>query len=299
MGKRQKFKQENLFPFHNPLKEEFSNEFFQTIPEQPGIYIMKDKEGNILYVGKSKNLQQRLRSYRYAQPTSISKKVLKIISQVREISWEPLKSEKEALLRENNLLRKHRPEYNHVNTRPETYYYVIFSQKKNNLTLSLTMVEKSLGSNDVYGCFKGFGRVYRGLGSLMRILWMLNHLDQDIMQIPMKLMQRKPPEHFTFSYAEYLKKKNKKRFTYLIKRYLKGTSDLLIHETGRMIKDSIETDNHFIKKLIEIDLNELEDFYRKGPNTNYKMHRFFDLPSHIIAQDKLDDLLVSYLHRKN
>jgi len=298
MSKRQKTKQENLFPFHNPLKEEFSNEFFRTIPEQPGIYILKDKEGKILYVGKSKNLQQRLRSYRYAQPATISKKVLKIISQVREISWETLKSEEEALLRESDLLRKHRPEYNHVNTRPETYYYVLFSQKKDSISITLTMDEKKLKGDDIYGCFKGFGRVYRGLGSLMRLLWILNHLDQDIMQIPMKLMQRKPPEQFTFTFAEYLNKK-KKRFTYLIKRYLKGTSDLLIHETGKKIKGSIETDNHFIKKLIEIDLSELEDFYRKGPNTNYKMYRFFDLSSHIIAQDKLDDLLVSYLHRKN
>lgn len=299
MSKRNKHKQEDLFPFHNPLKEKFDTDFFRQIPKEPGVYIMKGKNGEILYVGKSKNLQQRLRSYRYVKPGNVSKKVLKIITKVKDITWEKSDSEEAALLHENKLLRKHRPEFNQVNTQPETYFFITLTMKDESLLFNLTMDPSDINHDFLYGSFKGFNRVYRGYGSLIRLLWAVRHIDDDLMQIPMKLMHRKPPEKYSFHFDNDFSGEQRKRYVYLIKRYLKGTSRLLINKLKKNIYQGLDTDNHFIKKLIELDLNELDEFYENCSHKNYKIYRQFDLNSPVIAQDRLDDLVVSYRHSKN
>ncbi|HKJ31647.1 MAG TPA: GIY-YIG nuclease family protein [Balneolales bacterium] len=301
MGKRQQSKQTDLFNFINPLKERFDNDFFKNIPKEPGIYIMRDEHGKILYVGKSKNLQQRLRSYRYAKPGNISKKVLKIIFQIRDISWESCESEEQALLRENELLRKHRPEFNQVNTRPETYFFIVLEEKSDSIIFRLIMENtvKTTNSTFIYGSFKGFGKVFRGYGSLLRLLWIASHIDHDLMQIPMKLMPRKPPEKYHFSFTGTCIENQKDRYIYLIKRYLKGTSRKLAEELGDHIHQYLDTENHFIEKLIEIDIDALSDFYETGPYKNYQMFKEFDLNSHVIPQNRLDDLIVRYNHSGN
>ena len=60
--------QQWLFAPAKPLVERLGKKFFRKIPARPGVYKMHDSTGNLLYVGKAKNLRQRLRSYRVANP---------------------------------------------------------------------------------------------------------------------------------------------------------------------------------------------------------------------------------------
>jgi hypothetical protein len=57
-----------LIPDPKPLDERLGQKFFRKAPKRPGVYLMRDAEDNVLYVGKAKNLQQRLRNYRIANP---------------------------------------------------------------------------------------------------------------------------------------------------------------------------------------------------------------------------------------
>ena len=60
--------QQRSFAPPQPLVERLGKEFFREDPPVPGVYLMRDATGHVLYVGKAKNLRQRLRSYRVANP---------------------------------------------------------------------------------------------------------------------------------------------------------------------------------------------------------------------------------------
>jgi excinuclease ABC subunit C len=79
-------------------------------PESPGCYLMKDTVGEILYIGKSKNLRSRLRSY--FQQEHSRKKIRLLVSQIATIEVILVNNEAESLLLENNLIKIHKPAYN-------------------------------------------------------------------------------------------------------------------------------------------------------------------------------------------
>ncbi len=83
-----------------------------SIPKLPGVYIFKDKDDNILYIGKAKNLKKRVNSYFQNNLKSI--KTLKLSSQIENIEYLVTHSEKEALILEANLIKKYKPRYNNL-----------------------------------------------------------------------------------------------------------------------------------------------------------------------------------------
>src|SRR5690606_17446776 len=81
------------------------------LPTKPGIYMMKNAEGKVIYVGKARSLRQRVRSY--FQPSSnLSPRIARMVEQVANIEIITTKSEVEALALECNLIKEHRPKYN-------------------------------------------------------------------------------------------------------------------------------------------------------------------------------------------
>ncbi|MCX7834352.1 MAG: exonuclease domain-containing protein [Ignavibacteria bacterium] len=81
------------------------------IPEEPGVYFMKNKSGEILYIGKAKNLKDRISSY-FHHHTQISPKIRKLLSSVYSVEYELTNSELSALILESKLIKKHKPKYN-------------------------------------------------------------------------------------------------------------------------------------------------------------------------------------------
>ncbi len=80
-------------------------------PSQPGVYIMKDEKGRVLYVGKAKHLKNRIKNY-FATSGDGRAMVPFLIAEIEEIDTIVVPSEKEALLLENTLIKKHQPKYN-------------------------------------------------------------------------------------------------------------------------------------------------------------------------------------------
>ncbi len=81
------------------------------VPDNPGVYLMLDKDGNIIYVGKAKNLKNRLRSY-FFNLSNRTAKVMAMLEHVEDFRYIICASEVDALLTENNLIKKHSPRYN-------------------------------------------------------------------------------------------------------------------------------------------------------------------------------------------
>ena len=105
-------------------KEEIStNEYLRGIvlnlPESPGIYQYLNAEGTIIYVGKAKNLKRRVSSYFNREHPNGKTRVL--VSKIADIRYIVVKTEEDALLLENNLIKKYRPRYNVMLKDDKTY----------------------------------------------------------------------------------------------------------------------------------------------------------------------------------
>lgn len=93
----------------------------ELLPDKPGCYIMKDETGAILYVGKAKVLKNRVRSYFHGAHDT---KTTRLVSHIRDFEFIVTDSEKEALLLEINLIKKHRPPYNIMFMDDKSYPYI-------------------------------------------------------------------------------------------------------------------------------------------------------------------------------
>src|SRR3990167_6708707 len=83
-------------------------------PTRPGVYLMKDARAVVLYVGKANNLRARVRSYFHSQKKSDRYQIRFLMSRVADIEYLVTDTEKEALLLEHTLIKRHRPRYNIV-----------------------------------------------------------------------------------------------------------------------------------------------------------------------------------------
>lgn len=102
-------------------KEKFREELSR-VPEKPGVYIMHDETDKILYVGKAIVLKNRLKSYFADIPHSA--RITSMISQISRFEYIVCGSEMEALLLENNLIKKHKPKYNVLLKDDKGYPYI-------------------------------------------------------------------------------------------------------------------------------------------------------------------------------
>jgi excinuclease ABC subunit C len=89
----------------------FDPQKINLFPKQPGVYLMKDREGEILYVGKAKNLRQRVKQY-FVAGRDGRLMVPYLVPKIAHIDTIVVSSEKEALILENNLIKQHKPRYN-------------------------------------------------------------------------------------------------------------------------------------------------------------------------------------------
>ncbi len=81
------------------------------LPTKPGCYLMKDKAGRVIYVGKAVNLRARVRSY-FHESAGHSRKTAEMVTKIADIEWIVVGSELEALILEMTLIKEHRPKYN-------------------------------------------------------------------------------------------------------------------------------------------------------------------------------------------
>lgn len=82
-----------------------------SLPTRPGCYLMKDEQGEVIYVGKAINLRNRVRSYFHASAQE-HPRTRQLVQRIADIEWIVVDSELEALILEMNLIKKHRPRYN-------------------------------------------------------------------------------------------------------------------------------------------------------------------------------------------
>jgi excinuclease ABC subunit C len=113
------------------------NEQLKQLPANPGVYLMKDAAGKIIYVGKAGNLSNRVRSY-FQSSAKLEPKTRQQVADVTELEFFITNSEYEALILENNLIKRHRPFYNIRLKDDKGYPYIKINLKEDWPTVSYT-----------------------------------------------------------------------------------------------------------------------------------------------------------------
>ena len=99
------------------------------LPFSPGVYLYKDAGGRVIYVGKAKNLRNRVRSY-FLEDKLADIKTGTLISEARDVDYISVDNEKEALALENNLIKQYKPRFNILLRDDKTYPYIKVTQEK-------------------------------------------------------------------------------------------------------------------------------------------------------------------------
>lgn len=99
------------------------------LPQSPGVYLMKDENDEIIYVGKAKNLRNRVRSY-FNNESNKSMKVLKMVEKIDHFEYIIVSNEVEALVLESNFIKEHRPHYNILLRDDKQYPYIMLTNEE-------------------------------------------------------------------------------------------------------------------------------------------------------------------------
>jgi len=116
------------------------------LPQNPGVYIMKNKQGTIIYIGKAKSLKNRVSQY-FGSQNRHTVKVLKMVSNVYDFDYIITDSEFESLLLECSLIKQHRPKYNILLKDDKGYHYIKIS---NDHWRKITAEKKNMNDHAEY-----------------------------------------------------------------------------------------------------------------------------------------------------
>jgi excinuclease UvrABC nuclease subunit len=155
-----------------PLVERFGHDFFRAAPRKPGVYVMRGSCERILYIGQSKNLRTRLAYYKNANPDRMPRRLVRLVHQVEEISWECTASAEAARARELELLQLHRPRFNRADTAPQFFHFVQITPQANCLQIQLHFDVEPVIAN-CHGPVRGKMIPTLALAALQR-LWIAN-----------------------------------------------------------------------------------------------------------------------------
>src|SRR3989338_8546232 len=100
----------------------------KALPDNPGVYLMKDGKGDVLYIGKALNVKKRVASYFQAKP--LAPKIAALVTKIRDIDYIETPTEVDALILEAQLIRKYAPRYNSRAKDDKSFPFIKISGEK-------------------------------------------------------------------------------------------------------------------------------------------------------------------------
>ena len=152
-------------------------DYLTRLDGSPGVYRMLDVESRVLYVGKAKNLNNRVSSY--TRPHGHSSRILRMIKETSSMMFLTTKTETEALLLEQNLIKQLKPKYNVLLRDDKSFPYIFISMDHD-----FPRLEKHRGAKDrigyYYGPFASAGAVNRTLNTLQKVFLLRSCGDSEV-----------------------------------------------------------------------------------------------------------------------
>ena len=99
----------------------------KSLPQKPGIYQMESEKGDILYIGKAKNLSKRV--INYTSPNNLTRRLQRMVSMTKHMNFVVTNTEVEALLLECNLIKRHKPRFNIILRDDKSFPYILINKE--------------------------------------------------------------------------------------------------------------------------------------------------------------------------
>ena len=152
-------------------------DYLTRLDSSPGVYRMLDLESRVLYVGKARNLKNRVASY--TRSHGHSARISRMIKETSSMMFLTTKTETEALLLEQNLIKQLKPKYNVLLRDDKSFPYIFISTEHD-----FPRIEKHRGSKDragrYYGPFASVGAVNRTLNTLQKVFLLRSCSDKEV-----------------------------------------------------------------------------------------------------------------------
>jgi len=256
-----------------------NKERLKLVPKKPGVYIMKNEDNRVIYVGKAKALYNRLAQYFIGTPNNL--KTMQMVLNVKEFDYIVTRSENDALILENNLIKKYKPKYNILLKDDKTYPFIKVNLDVRFPYLSLTRKTKKDG-NKYYGPFMSAGTVNE-LIDLVSKEFMLRKCSYDLKNTNKReclnyhIHACTSPCSGKISEQDY--NENVKKAVYALDNYLKPLvpalttkmekySEKLDFENAALMRDSLKLIERFSERHVVVTVKKLDldviGFFRDG-----------------------------------
>jgi len=243
------------------------------IPQHPGIYLMKDSNDNIIYIGKAKNLKNRVKSYFLKNQNY---KTQKLVEKIFDIEFVLTDNEGEAYILESNMIKRYRPIYNIELKDQQRYTYLRLTDEKYPRLLVARRMRtgKFLGKGKVFGPFTSGSSKLLTIGTLrkafkIRICKTLPkkacleyHLENCEAPCEFKNAQKKYPKHISDLELILKGKKQMSEFAQKLKNDMKQASESLDYERAKEIRDTLH-------RLGSLQAKQKMEYVENAPDEDY------------------------------
>ncbi|MBT7076848.1 MAG: excinuclease ABC subunit UvrC [Pelagibacterales bacterium] len=141
-------------------------DYSSKVTNEPGVYFMYNIDKTILYIGKAKNLNKRIRSY--SKPSNMSLRIQRMVSQIFSIDFITTEHEASALLLEANMIKKHKPKFNILLRDDKSYPYILLRNDHNWQQIIKARGNKVKNKGDYFGPFASVDAVHKTLNAMQR-----------------------------------------------------------------------------------------------------------------------------------
>jgi predicted GIY-YIG superfamily endonuclease len=169
-----------LLPDPKPMDKRLGKKFFRNAPRRPGVYLMKDAQDNLLYVGKAKDLKQRLGNYRLANPDRMPRRHLRMVNEVAKIEFQFCRTEAAALKHEKKLIRSLKPRFNRAGVWPGKPRFIMWRVESEHL--KITVMETPAAGWQRFGPLGGEAAYLQR--AIARLLWLALNPERPLTQLP-------------------------------------------------------------------------------------------------------------------
>ena len=232
------------------------------VPHLPGSYQMKDKYGTIIYVGKAKDLKNRLSSYFHGTHTG---KTAKLVEEIADFEYIVVGSNEEALILEINLIKKYDPKYNILLRDDKSYPYIEITNEKIPRLIIVRSINRKKNKGKLFGPYPNVGAARETVNMLNRIYplkkcntfpkkpCLYYHIGECLgycaFDVPKEKIDNMINEIISFFNGDY------KVVTQKIKEEMYRESNLLHFEKAKELKDLLDSINITVAKQ-KVEIND-------------------------------------------
>lgn len=247
---------------------------------------MRNRHDEILYIGKAKNLRNRVSSYRRAKPGHAPDNILEMLNDVSRITWEEHSTETEAMRRELELIQAIRPPFNIAANWASSYFFIgIRYDQTGKMYFRLTSRESSEADEKLYGCYKHRRLTKSGYTALLRLIHAAQ-ANRARFSFPAKITRTSPPYSYVIGFRQ--------EWHQSLQLFLSGKSRRFLQELTAALLEN-ENIPQFVYAGLQQDLLTVRDFYHVGPKTTRKLKITQGITRRLVSHRLMDRIISNSL----